>query len=304
MPRVAVLPTDFPTHDLLVAAVRDGGGAVVDVTEAEALVWASATGAQDLAGVVAANPSLAWVQLPFAGVEPFAGVFDDDRVWTCGKGVYAEPVAEHALALLLGGLRHVVGYARECAWSGPVGRNLLGARVTVLGGGEITASLLRLLGPFGCHVTVVRRHTAPLDGADRVVTTAELHDVLGDTDALVLALALTPETERIVDAAVLDALPDHAWLVNVARGGHVDTDALVAALRSGGIGGAALDVTDPEPLPDGHPLWSMPNVVITPHVGNTPEMGHPLLARRVTENVRRYAAGETLLGTVDPRLGY
>ncbi|MFP4513514.1 MAG: NAD(P)-dependent oxidoreductase, partial [Acidimicrobiales bacterium] len=99
-------------------------------------------------------------------------------------------------------------------------------------------------------------------------------------------------------------MADHAWLVNVARGRHVVTDDLVAALRDGAIGGAGLDVTDPEPLPPEHPLWSLPNVLITPHVGNTPEMGVPLLAARVTENVRRFAAGEDLLGIVDVDLGY
>ena len=96
----------------------------------------------------------------------------------------------------------------------------------------------------------------------------------------------------------------HAWLVNVARGRHVVTDDLVTALRDGVIGGAGLDVTDPEPLPDGHPLWSLPNCIITPHVGNTPEMAVPLLAERVAANVRRFAAGEELLGPVDADLGY
>src|SRR5690606_15536100 len=131
-----------------------------------------------------AHSGLRWVQLPFAGVEPFLGVMDDRVAWTNGKGVYAEPVAEHALALLLAGLRHVGGYARETTWSGPVGRNLLGARVTVLGGGTITRSLLRLLGPFGCEVTVVRRRPAPLDGADGVLDVDHLAEVLPDTDAL------------------------------------------------------------------------------------------------------------------------
>jgi phosphoglycerate dehydrogenase-like enzyme len=99
-------------------------------------------------------------------------------------------------------------------------------------------------------------------------------------------------------------MPDHAWLVNVARGQHVDTDALVDALRRGTIGGAALDVTDPEPLPDGHPLWTLPNAIVTPHVGNTPEMGRTLLAARVRDNVRRFAAGDDLLGPVHVELGY
>ena len=301
---VAVLPAERPGRDLLVGAVERGGGTVVEVGDAEAIVWTHPTSPGRLDDLLDAHAQVRWVQLPWAGVEPFLDVMDTRVTWTNGKGVYAEPVAEHALALLLGGLRHVTGYAREASWSGPVGRNLLGARVTILGGGQITRSLLRLLGPFGCRTTVVRQRVEDLPGADHVVGTDRLHAVLPDTDALVLALALTPRTRHVVDAAALDALPDHAWVVNVARGGHVHTDALVAALQAGTIGGAALDVTDPEPLPDDHPLWSLPNAVITPHVGNTPAMGRPLLAARVTENVRRFTAGEALLGPVDPGLGY
>jgi phosphoglycerate dehydrogenase-like enzyme len=92
--------------------------------------------------------------------------------------------------------------------------------------------------------------------------------------------------------------------VNVARGPHIVTDDLVAALRDGAIGGAGLDVTDPEPLPEGHPLWSLPNCIITPHVANTPDMAQPLLAERITQNVRRFGRGEELIGPVDPELGY
>ena len=99
-------------------------------------------------------------------------------------------------------------------------------------------------------------------------------------------------------------MEEHAWLVNVARGRHIVTDDLVEALRDGVIGGAALDVTDPEPLPADHPLWSLPNCIITPHVGNTPEMARPLLAERVTANVRRFAQGAELIGLVDTELGY
>jgi phosphoglycerate dehydrogenase-like enzyme len=95
-----------------------------------------------------------------------------------------------------------------------------------------------------------------------------------------------------------------AWLVNVARGAVLDTEALVDALRSGQIGGAALDVTDPEPLPDGHPLWDLPNCLITPHTADTEEMRRALLGRRIAENVRRLAAGQELAGLVDPDLGY
>jgi len=291
-------------YDSLVHAVRAGGGEIVELAHAEALVWADAGRADLLPAAMAQAPDLRWVQLPFAGIEPFVPHLDHRRTWTCGKGVYAPPVAEHAVALALAGLRHVVAYGRAHTWTGPAGRNLLGARVAIVGGGEITRELIALLGPFGCTVTVVRKHAHPVPGAARTVATAELHEALADADVVILALALTPETTGIIGSAELAVMPDHAWIVNVARGRHIATDDLVAALGVGTIGGAALDVTDPEPLPDGHPLWTLPNVIITPHVGNTPEMGIPLLAARVAENVRRFAAGEALLGLVDPDLGY
>jgi phosphoglycerate dehydrogenase-like enzyme len=301
-PRCAVLPTGVRPR--LESAVTAGGGELVPVEEADALIWASPSGPDDLRSVLDANPQLRWVQLPFAGIEPFVDVLDHDRLWTCGKGVYAEPVAEHVLALALGGMRGIGRYARETTWTGPYGINLLGARVVVLGGGEITRSLVRLLGPFGADLVVVRNRLEPLDGVTEVAGTDRLHEVLATADLVVLALALTPATERIIDAAALGAMPEHAWLVNVARGRHVDTDALVAALEGGAIGGAALDVTDPEPLPDGHPLWSLPNAIVTPHVANTPEMGIELLVTRVRDNVARFARGEDLLGPVHVDLGY
>jgi phosphoglycerate dehydrogenase-like enzyme len=310
-PRCAVLPrsgTDdalvAARHAALVQAVEEGGGVPSDVADADALVWTDAQDPGELRSLLDAHPRIRWVQLPWAGIEPFVDVLDHDRAWTCGKGVYAEPVAEHALALALAGLRHLGAYARAGSWSGPVGRNLLGARVTIVGGGEITRSLTRLLGPFGVHLTVVRRRPDPIEGVDEVVGTGSLLDALAVSDLVVLALALTPETERLIDDEALDAMPDHAWLVNVARGQHVDTDALVRALRDGTIGGAALDVTDPEPLPDDHPLWELPNAIVTPHTANTPEMGRTLLAARVRDNVRRFAAGDELLGPVHVELGY
>jgi phosphoglycerate dehydrogenase-like enzyme len=113
-----------------------------------------------------------------------------------------------------------------------------------------------------------------------------------------------PETEGLIDRRRLDLVAEGACLVNVARGPHLVTDDLVAALRDGPLGSAGLDVTEPEPLPDGHPLWELPNAIVTPHTANTPEMAVPLLAARVTENVRRWAAGEPLVGPVDPAAGY
>ena len=272
--------------------------------EAEALVWAEPAAPDLLPGVLVAGPNIEWVQLPYAGIENLTHLLDRDHLWTCGKGVYADPVAEHVLMLALAGLRGMGSFTRARSWLPPEGRNLLGARMTVLGGGGITESLVRLLNPWDCRITVLRRHPVPMEGVHRVVGPESLHDALEDADVVVVALALTPETAGIIDAEALNAMAAHAWLINVGRGGHVVTDDLVDALAAGTIGGAALDVTDPEPLPDEHPLWTMGNCIITPHVGNTPEMGLKLLARRVTENVRRYIAGEELLGPVDVDLGY
>ena len=301
VPRVCVAPDASP--EWVRDAVRRGGGEVVPAADATGLVWTAARDATGLAAVLAGNPGIDWVQVPFAGIENFVPLLDE-RTWTCGKGVYAEPVAEMALALALAGMRHVAGYARETAWSGPHGRNLLGANVTILGGGGITESLVRLLGPFDCRITVMRRRPSPVEGATTVIGPDRLADGLSGADLVVLALPLTPETTGIIGAAEMAIMEDHAWLVNVARGAHVVTDDLVRALEDGVIGGAALDVTDPEPLPADHPLWRLPNCIITPHVGNTPEMAVPLLAERIETNVRRYGAGEPLVGLVDARAGY
>jgi len=300
--RCALLPAG--KRQELATAVVEGGGRIVDVREADALIWASTEDAGMLRQVLDDNPHLRWVQLPFAGVEPFRDVFDHDRQWTCGKGVYADPVAEHALGLMLAGLRGINRYASRTGWSGPYGKNLLGGRVCLLGGGAITRRLVPLLLPFGVHLTVVRRHPEPLDGVAEVVGMSDRQRAIAEADVVVLALALTPETEGIIDEATLRTMKRDAWLVNVARGRHVDTDALVTALTEGWIGGAALDVTDPEPLPDGHPLWHLENAIVTPHVGNTPEMGIELLSLRIRENVARFGRGEELLGPVDVDLGY
>lgn len=307
-PKVAVTPNDGRA-DWLCDAVRAGGGEVVEPADADAIVWSVPRHPEQLELLLDEHPQIRWVQLPFAGIESFIHLTNDGRTWTCGKGVYADPVAELALSLLLAGMRGVGAYARRTSWvtsdANALGRNLLGARVAILGGGGIAESLLRLLGGFDVHSTVLRNNpTTPTPGADRTLGIDRLHEVLAESDAVVLALAMTPETHGIIDAAALDAMPDHAWLVNVARGPHVVTDDLVAALRADSIGGAGLDVTDPEPLPDGHPLWTLPNVLITPHVGNTPAMAVPLLGARVTENVRRCAADEPMIGLVDPTAGY
>jgi phosphoglycerate dehydrogenase-like enzyme len=308
--RIALAPAGL--RPFLQQAILDGGGALAPLEEAEGLVWSSplprGAGGEDLAAILKAHPGIRWVQLPWAGIEPFLEVLDEEHVWSAGQGVYAEPVAEHALALALAGLRDLKARARAHAWGAPSGLSLLGGLVTIVGAGGITRSLVRLLAPFGCDLTIVRRRDQPfVTPAGETLRTLPLEKLalaFEGADVAFLACALTPTTRRCVGAKELAALPPHAWLVNVARGGLVDTDALVDALAREIIGGAALDVTDPEPLPASHPLWRSDRCLITPHVGNTPEMAIPLLSERVRDNVRRRASGQPLLGIVDVKAGY
>jgi phosphoglycerate dehydrogenase-like enzyme len=294
--------------DFMVDAVRAGGGTVVDGDASpDAAVWLSPRDPDGLRQLLDAAPTVRWVQLPFAGIEAFldAGVLTPDRTWTCAKGVYAEPTAEHAMALTLAGLRRLPEHARASSWGSQGGRTLYDADVVILGGGGITTALLGLLAPYRCNITVVRRDAStPLAGATRTVGLDALDDVLPGALVVILALALTPQTEQVIGARQLERMDAEAWLVNVARGRHVDTDALVTALQAKAIGGAALDVTDPEPLPDDSPLWQLGNRLITPHTANPWSTAQPLLSRRIADNVRRYIDGEPLLGLVDLDAGY
>jgi phosphoglycerate dehydrogenase-like enzyme len=303
-PRVAVGPA---ARDSAYQTIRAGGGEPTGVdAAADALVWLDPADIDGLRGALATAISARWVQLPFAGVESVAaaGLLDPARTWTSAKGAYAEPVAEHALMLALAGLRGLPQRITARSWGEPAGQSLYDEPVTILGAGGIAASLMDLLAPLRASVTVVRRRPDPVPGAARTLPQARRHEALASAHVVFLALALTPGTERIIGAAELAAMRPGSWLVNVARGRHVDTGALVNALRGGAIGGAALDVTDPEPLPDGHPLWQLENCIITPHTADTPEMVERMLAHRIRQNVARFAAGEPLIGLVDPAAGY
>lgn len=302
---IAVEPATRPEmHEAMARAVEEAGGTIVPIDEASGLMFADPTAAGAFPELIAKATNVEWVQLPYAGVETFVQHLDPDYTWTCGKGVYAPPVAEWIMTALLTAFRDIPTFARAHSWPQQTGRNLLGARLAILGGGGITESFLSLIEPWGCDVTVVRRQVTPVPGAARTVTADKLDDVLAHVDAAIVALALTPETIGIINGDRLRSMRSDAWLLNVGRGGHVVTDDLVAALQNNEIAGAVLDVTDPEPLPDDHPLWVLDNCLITPHVGNTPAMGLPLIADRVRENVARWIANEPLVGPIDVELGY
>ena len=143
-----------------------------------------------------------------------------------------------------------------------------------------------------------------MEGADRSLHAAGLHSVLAESDFVVLAVPLTEETRGLIRERELELIGRDGWLVNVARGAIVVTEALVEALEHDRLGGACLDVTDPEPLPPEHPLWRLDNVLVTPHVANPPGTTYEPLARLVEENVRRFRDGRELRGVVDPERGY
>ncbi|MFT2816488.1 D-isomer specific 2-hydroxyacid dehydrogenase family protein [Leifsonia sp. A12D58] len=304
---ISVLPNPTP---VFTTAVEAGGGEVVPLSEAtRGLVWLSYAHSSELGDTLAANPQIDWVQLPWAGVDAFSDVLEAQArpglTFTSAKGAYAQPVAEHALALTLALLRVLPKRARATHWeTKPEGRSLYGLNVVIIGAGGIAHELISLLEPFRADVTVVRRSADAVHGAARTVQTDRLHEVLPTADVVIVAAALTAGTRHLIGAPELALMQSNANLVNIARGPLVDTAALVDALAAGRIAGAALDVTDPEPLPDGHPLWHEPRCLITPHMADTPEMTAPLLAERIRWNVAAFLSDARFIGVVDPHLGY
>jgi phosphoglycerate dehydrogenase-like enzyme len=277
-------------------AVEQAGGRLAPLDAADAVVWLDWRPDSFPDEV---PERVRWIQLPAAGVEPWIDRVGDARQWTSAAGAYSRPVAEHALALMLAGARGLVACARADHWEEPAIVPLEGATVAVVGAGGIGRALIAMLAPFEVEVLAVTRR-----GADGTLPADRLHEVWPVAHHVVIAAPATSSTRHLVGERELAAMREDAWLVNVARGSLVDTDALVSALADGAIAGAALDVTDPEPLPDGHPLWREPRALITPHVANPPASLRRYLAERVRENVARFAAGEPLLGRIDPASGY
>jgi len=307
-PIVAVQPTSQPEY---VRAIALGGGACADLGETTTgLVWTDSQGPEALAQLLDSHPRISWVQLPFAGVDNFKPLFDSmlasgrSVTFTSAKGAYREPVAEHALMLALALGRSLPERLAANSWGAKFAASLFDSKVLIVGGGGIAEELLRLLTPFRVEATVVRRSNLPLSGARETVTLEELNTYLPDADFVFIASALTSETSKLFDSNRFAMMKPSSYLVNIARGAIVDSAALEKALRSGQIAGAGVDVTDPEPLPDGHSLWTTPNLIITPHTADTPEQCVRLLAERIGLNVRALIEGSHLDGLVNLELGY
>jgi D-3-phosphoglycerate dehydrogenase len=301
---VHVAPTDSPWAGPVRAAVEAGGGRVAELADAQGLVWLD-TRVDRLDEFL--HDGIRWMQFRMAGVDSLiaAGVIDERRTFTTARGIYAEGVAEHALALILaslGGLREAA--RRDGPGPAVPTRSLADLTVAVVGAGGIGGALIDRLVPFGPRIIGVTRTGRSVDGCALSLPASRLDEVWPVADVVVLAAPATASTARLIGRDVLDALPHDAVIVNIARGSLIDTDALVAALREGRLGAAALDVTDPEPLPDGHPLWSEPRAIITPHSANPAGAQLPRLCALVTDNVRRFVAGEPLRNAVDLEAGY
>jgi phosphoglycerate dehydrogenase-like enzyme len=275
-----------------------------DGPEEVAFVVLPPPGRQAFSDLLPRMARLEVVQLLNAGVDWVPALPAGVRLCN-GSGVHDGPVAEWVVAVILAmekRLPHFVDRQREGRWDatanlafadGVPARDVSGARVLIVGHGSIGRAVAVRLAAFGADVTGVARReradTRPLP---------ELPDLLPDADVVVLLAPATDETRGLVDAAFLDRMKDGALLVNAARGSLVDTDALTAAARAGRVR-AALDATDPEPLPDGHPLWSTPGILVTPHVAGSSAHWQDRAYALVGDQLRRWAAGEPLRNVRD-----
>lgn len=294
------------------------GVEVVAAAEGDALA-AQLAGAQVVVGLcseetLAAAPGLHWIQTWWVGVEgcvSVPGLTERGIVLTNTQRTSAIPIAEHAVAMMMALARGLPAYGRlqhTATWQdsdGPPVRELTGATVLVVGLGGIGTEVARRAHGLGMRVIATRNSSR--EGPDyvaRVGLPDELHALAAEADFIVSAVPLTAQTSGMFDQAFFNAARKGSHFINIGRGGTVVTDDLLAALRSGQLTGAGLDVTDPEPLPSDHPLWSADNVIITPHVAADSDQQRERYVLLVAENLRRYVAGEALLNVVDIERGY
>lgn len=288
-------------------------GAVYDhIVDADAALigWVSARDALDRAN------RLKWIQTAGAGVERVVsdGFGDRGIVLTNGSGVMAPNMAEHIIGMMLAfarGFPALMDGQQAHSWKNGVGMDTVfelgGQSALLIGLGDIALATAQRLKAFGVQVIGVRRSQSgegPPPHVDRVVSIAELDSVLGDADHVISSVPHTAETVHMFDGDRFARFKDEAYFYNVGRGTSVVQPALIQALESGKLGGAGLDVTDPEPLPENDPLWDAPNVFITAHTAGATPFFRQRVLDLFGENLRRYQAGEDLLNSVDIGRGY
>jgi len=281
-----------------------------------------ATDAQAIVGycneeILAGSPDLFWVQIYTAGVERYVGLpglKEGNRLLTNGQRIGSPALAEHAIAMMMALARGLDLYhtnqlkgkwQQETGLSRTDHMELEGRTLLVVGLGGIGTQVAKRGHGLGMRVIATRnsRREGP-DYVDYVGLSNELLELTSQADVVINTTPLTDQTRGMFNAGFFDAMKPNAYFISVGRGGSTVTDDLVAALQSGAIGGAGLDVTDPEPLPEGHPLWTMPRVIISPHTAGRSDKGRDRLYLMVKENIRRYVAGEPMLSVVDIERGY
>ena len=306
----ASLQRDFP--QLRVVVARSEEAFVQELPHCEILVTAKLKPEH-----YALCRKLKWIHSPMAGVTQllFPELAASNVIVTNGRTVHAIPVAEQALALIFALARRLPAcfrfqtashWGQDESWRpGRVPFELHGKTLGLVGLGAIGTEMVARVRPLGMRVIAVKRD--PSRGgefADQVYPPSQLRDVLAQADFVVLAAPDLPETRHLIGRSELECMKPFAFLINVARGSLVDTEALLHALQAGVIAGAGLDVTDPEPLPHDHPLWKLPNVIITPHLGGASDRFWEREAALLCENLHRYLAREPLLNVVDKKRGY
>lgn len=253
-----------------------------------------------------------FIQWPFAGVDHLIarGVMTPSVRWANAAGVYARPVAEVALGLIIAQFHQFKATTRAGSFAHKEKVEATqqwlfrDKTVALFGAGGIARELIGMLRPFNVRTIAVNRSGREVAGADETFALDSAGDVWGRADIVVLSMPLTDQTRGLVDAEKLRLMKDSALLVNVGRGALVDTDDLVQALNDAQIAGAAMDVTDPEPLPEGHPLWTMDNVLISPHIAAPAEVARMLIGEQVIANAAAFERGEPMPTEVDVEAGY
>jgi phosphoglycerate dehydrogenase-like enzyme len=308
-----------PGARLITLSVEGLADGPLDDVEVLLRGWLSAEAFDRL---LARAPRLAWVHSASAGVERALTPTARERgvVITNARGVFSRPIAEYVLMMILAisrRLPQLLELQRERTWQPLEGSELRDLTIGIVGLGSIGRAVAALASAFGCRVVAVRRRGeagGPARGGDvdglRDVEPAELLGpeglpaLLAQSDFVVLAAPLTPETEGMIDDAALAAMKRGSWLVNIARGRLIDERALLRALREGRIGGAVLDTFAEEPLPPDSPFYDLPNVIVTPHTSWSSSRVLDRSVELFCDNLRRFAAGEPLLNVVDPDAGY
>ncbi len=310
---VEALQSRLPA-DLQIVQVDQAGDFDGDASDAEIYLSAGLLKSAVLDRVLNAAPALRWQHTPSAGVNHLLTPvsLSRDLILTNSAGVHAIPIAEFVLALMLDyvkQLRKLHELQTEHSWDyrwkdGIFLQELSEATVLIIGAGGIGQAIGQRASAFGMKVWGSRRQPQPSPYFEKMVGENQWHDLLPEADFVVLALPLTPSTKNIIDANVLRSMRRSAYLINIARGALIDEAALFTALTEGWIAGAGIDAFVTEPLPVDHPLWSVPNLFVTPHISWSSPKTRTRTIDFFLENLHRYRTGRPLLNVVDRYAGY